>query len=64
MKFNHGIDNEKARQYLKDIGMYDQIIKSAKENVFKGTYPIKDDFLMVIAANDEFEKRNKLKQLH
>ena len=58
-EFKHGIDEQRAREYLKQIGIYDKLVESAKANVFAGKYPPNDGFMMVIAANQEFKNNNK-----
>ncbi len=60
-KFIHGVHKEEAIEYLKEIGVYDQLIKSAKENVFGNNYPKDDGFLMIIAANNEYNKSKQIK---
>ena len=58
-KFKAGLHEKEAREYLKELGIYDKLIESAKKNVFtNNNYPTNDGFLMIIAANDEWNKRN------
>lgn len=62
MKFKAGLHEKEAREYLKELGIYELLVESAKKNVFKNNdYPVNDGFMMIIAANDEWEKRNKKK---
>lgn len=61
MKFKAGLHEKEAREYLKELGIYELLVASAKKNVFKdNNYPLNDGFMMIIAANDEWKKRNKL----
>ncbi len=50
-KFLNGIHEKEAAQYLKDIGVFDKVIATSQ---FGGA-----GFEIIIAANVEYEKRNK-----
>lgn len=59
-KFQHGIDYQAAKEYLQEIGGYEKVVQSAKEQVFGNNYPQDDRFLIIIAANEEYRLRNEL----
>lgn len=54
-EFKPIVDEERARQYLKDIGRYEALVENAIQ-IF-GHYPKRDGFLMILTANNEFEQR-------
>ena len=50
-KFLHGRDYQKAKDYLIEMGVYERVVS---------TSPVGErDFVIIIAANVEYEKRNK-----
>jgi len=59
MEFVNGIDEKRAKDYLMELGIYDQVKQSAIDYVFGKNYPANDGFLFIIAANNEWEKRNE-----
>jgi hypothetical protein len=54
-KFNHSQDEKKAEEYLKSISMYDKVISSelGKVIIERGGHGM----MMIIAANEEYKKR-------